>query len=161
VTGHATREWGHRFWDGGAAPDESREAALQLAARFKPGRVEIVHRDGPDAEWQRADYQPHTPSERIDALADHIAFLRALNDWRGTRLVELGEYPNPPKTYAAGAPTTGHFSPGYRGELPDHHGSAGTCAMPACVTARARHEAADTQDLTRDMYADNARGGAS
>jgi len=55
-----------------------------------------------------------------------------------------------------------HFSPGYRGELPDHPGSAGACAMTACVTARARHEAvADAKDLTRDMYADNARGGAS
>lgn len=55
-----------------------------------------------------------------------------------------------------------HFSPGYRGELPDHHGPAGTCAMPACVTARRQHEAAaDLQDLTRDMHADNARGGAS
>jgi hypothetical protein len=95
------REWGHRFVDGTAGPDESREAALERAARFKPGFVEIVHRDRPDAEWQRADYQPHVPSERLDRLADHVARIRALNDWRGQRLVELGQHPNPPKAYRA------------------------------------------------------------
>ena len=31
------REWGHRFWDGSAAPNETRDDALALAARFKPG----------------------------------------------------------------------------------------------------------------------------
>lgn len=47
-----------------------------------------------------------------------------------------------------------HFSPGYQGEIPDHHGPADTCAMPACVTARAQHEAADRiQDLTYELLA--------
>jgi len=32
-----------------------------------------------------------------------------------------------------------HRSPGYQGEIPDHHGPADTCAMPACATARAQH----------------------
>lgn len=57
-----SREWGHRFVDGTGGPDDSREAALETAAKFKPG----------------------------------------FNDWRGTRLVELGEYPNPPKVHADG-----------------------------------------------------------
>jgi len=95
------REWGHRFVDGTAGHDDSREAALASAAKFTPGFVEIVHRDGPDGEWVRDGYQPHVPSERIDALAVHVAFLRELNNWRGTRLVELGQHPNPPKTYQA------------------------------------------------------------
>ncbi len=48
-----------------------------------------------------------------------------------------------------------HFSPGYGGEKPDHHGPAATCAMPACVKSRARHEAvADLQDLTYELFAD-------
>ena len=48
-----------------------------------------------------------------------------------------------------------HRSPGYPHELPDHHGPADTCAMPACVTARAQHEAAaDIQDLTYELLAD-------
>lgn len=46
------------------------------------------------------------------------------------------------------------FSPGYRGEIPDHQGPADACAMPACVTARARREAvADIQDLTYELLA--------
>jgi hypothetical protein len=95
------REWGRRFWDGTAGPEESRQSALATAARFKPGYVELVHRDGPDAEWVRAADQPHTAAERIDALADHVEFLRQINHWRGQRLVELGEHPNPPKDWAA------------------------------------------------------------
>lgn len=92
-----SREWGHRFVDGTGGPDDSREAALELATRFVPGFVEIVHRAGPDAEWVRDDYQPHVPSERLDQMAAHIASLRRSNDWRGHRLVELGEHPNPPR----------------------------------------------------------------
>ena len=58
-----------------------------------------MHRDGPDAEWVRDEQQPHTPTQRLDQLADHIAWLRRINDWRGQRLVEVGEYPNPPREY--------------------------------------------------------------
>jgi hypothetical protein len=163
MTEHTAREWGHRYWDGSAAPDESREAALELAARFKPGCVEIVHRDVPDGEWQRASFQPHTPSQRLDALADYIELLREMNDWRGTRLVELGEHPNPPKAYGVEAPTTGHFSPGYRGETPNHIGRAESCAFPECRTAQRRREAAGAiQDITLTaLAADGESGGAS
>jgi hypothetical protein len=89
-------EFGHRFWDGSAGPEESRESAAAFAARFKPGFVEIVYRESPDASWVRDIDQPHTPDGRIDALADLIENLRHLVDWRGKRLVELGAHPNPP-----------------------------------------------------------------
>ncbi len=53
-----------------------------------------------------------------------------------------------------------HFSPGYDGEIPDHHGAADACAMPACVTARKQHEAvADIQDLTYEMLAGRDENG--
>ncbi|HZP54978.1 hypothetical protein [Actinocrinis sp.] len=49
-----------------------------------------------------------------------------------------------------------HRGPGYPHELPDHAGPADTCAMPACVTARAQREAvADIQDLTHELFADD------
>lgn len=92
----AAREWGHRFVDGTAGPDESRDAAARTVARFAFGLAEIVYRDSPDGPWVRDGYQPHVPGERIDALADFVAPLRRSNDWRGHRLVELGEHPNPP-----------------------------------------------------------------
>lgn len=50
-------------------------------------------------------------------------------------------------------PEDRHFSPGYDGEKPDHHGPADTCAMPACVKRRAQHQAADRiQDLTAELF---------
>lgn len=49
-----------------------------------------------------------------------------------------------------------HFSPGYEGEKPDHHGPRDTCAMPACVQSRAQHKAAaNIQDITAELFADN------
>lgn len=51
-------------------------------------------------------------------------------------------------------PDDRHRSPGYNGEKPDHHGPFETCAMPACATSRAQHEAvADIQDLTYELFA--------
>lgn len=91
-------EWGHRFvFDGSAGPDESRRAALALAARFKPGYVEIVWREGPDSPWVRDHDQPHHVSVLIAELERARDVHRELADWRGTRLVEVGEHPNPPK----------------------------------------------------------------
>jgi hypothetical protein len=97
VTAQAGLQWGFRFWDGTTAPTESRQAALVAAARFVPGAIEIVHRDTHDAPWTRDRHQPHTPDQRMDQLARHIDRLGRLNDWRGTRLVDLGEHPNPPR----------------------------------------------------------------
>lgn len=84
------REYGHRFADGSGSADESREAVLTLAARFQPGFVEVVFRDGPDEPWQRDGDQPHTPDERMDQLAEFARTMGHLADWRGQKLVDLG-----------------------------------------------------------------------
>lgn len=166
------REWGHRFVDGSAGPDASREAALELAARFVPGFVEIVHRTGPDAPWVRDGYQPHVPSERLDQMAAHIERVRQSNDWRGLRLAELGGYPNPPRDWRPIADgespletvrrwrTVGpHPAPGQ--DTPTHPGPGDTCQEPACVKSRAQHEAAgEIQDLTAELFRGDALGGA-
>lgn len=90
-----SREYGHRFWDGSAAPDESRDAALEYARRFNAGSVEIVWRTGPDEPWVRDRDQPHSPDERIDALAGALKAEAELSLWRATRLTDLGLSPNP------------------------------------------------------------------
>lgn len=104
MSGVAAVEFGHRFWDGTAGPDEDLSAALTFALKFKPGCVEVVFRDGPDERWQRHDVQPHAPEQRMDALADHIRILTELNNWRGNRLVEVGEHPNPPRVPQKASP---------------------------------------------------------
>jgi hypothetical protein len=95
--GADTRQWGYRFWDGGVVPAASRVDAHVAAAQFNPGAIEIVHRDTDDAPWTRDEHQPHTHHQRMNQLADHIDRLSRLNDWRGTRLVDLGVHPNPPR----------------------------------------------------------------
>ena len=89
------REYGHRFADGSARPEASRDAALATVARFKPGFVEIVYRDSPDGPWKRDDVQPHTLEERFDAIFDFLRERDELSLWRGTKLTELGLSPNP------------------------------------------------------------------
>lgn len=45
-----------------------------------------------------------------------------------------------------------HFSPGYTGEIPNHHGRQATCAVLECQTAHRQHKAADDiQDLTLEI----------
>lgn len=82
-------EWGHRFtYDGTAGPSDSREDALALAARFRPGYVEIVHRV-PGGEWERAAEQPHTTAQLLvefEAVRDR---LQALVDVRGRFMTRL------------------------------------------------------------------------
>lgn len=76
-------EWGHRFThDGTAGPDASREDALALAARFRPGYVEIVHRI-PGRDWERAEQQPHDTATLIASLERARGWWRDLANLRG------------------------------------------------------------------------------
>lgn len=52
-----------------------------------------------------------------------------------------------------------HPAPGQ--DEPTHPGPEAACADPACVTSRARHEAAaEIQDLTAELFRGDAVGGA-
>lgn len=137
------QEWGHRHVDGTVTRVESRAAALEAAARYAPGFVELVHRARPEADWVRATVQPHTPRQRLNQLAKHIEKLRRISDWRGTRLAALGEDPNPPRDWRP---------------IP---GRSEGCTDPESQRAARQHEAAARmQDLTYEILGDPARGGA-
>lgn len=127
-----------------------------LSPNGHPRRVpmELVPTIAPAVEWLVGEVE----RLREQAVADEDAE-NAASCAQDTRIREL-EQENA-LLRAARDGTDRHFSPGYEGEIPNHLGAFETCPMPACVTSRRQHEAAaDIQQITSEMFADNARGGA-
>jgi hypothetical protein len=120
-----------------------------------------------DAVYVRPKTQPESDEAKRLLIADASAYLAVIHrhanrhdvlgvdlGCAGCALLDRIEA-EPELPFTPVARDDRHFSPGYRGEIPNHLGRAETCVFPECRTAQSQHEAvADIQDLTYELFAD-------
>lgn len=140
-----------------AVADEDAENADSCA---QDTRIRELEQENALLRAARDDYAERIRNARAEIARQDTAAIGRFHRIVSDALAPVETHLVDPQ-YRPGAQAQRHFSPGYSGEIPDHLGAFETCPMPACAKSRAQHEAAaDIQQLTAGLFADDTQDGA-